>query len=122
MIKMLSGNKENPCIFSQPHPRAFLLQGDEVDFFQISAVCRGVCAYMHTTFLVVEIINHAPIKQIKIHSRPNPFVSTEIKGLMNTRDMWHKRAMKTNDELHWNAYRHYRQGRVVRSWVRVTQG
>ena len=44
--------------------------------------------------------NHAPIKQIKIHSRPNPFVSTEIKGLMNTRDMWHKRAMKTNDKLH----------------------
>ena len=29
--------------------------------------------------------NHAPIKQIKIHSRPNPFVSTEIKGLKNTR-------------------------------------
>ena len=53
--------------------------------------------------------NHAPIKQIKIHSRPNPFVSTEIKGLMNTRDMWHKRAMKTNDKLHWNAYRHFRQ-------------
>ena len=40
--------------------------------------------------------NHAPIKQIKIHSRPNP-VSTEIKGIMNMRDMWHKRAMKTND-------------------------
>ena len=53
--------------------------------------------------------NHAPIKQIKIHSRPNPFVSKEIKGLMNTRDMWHKRAMKTNDKLHWNAYRHFRQ-------------
>ena len=51
--------------------------------------------------------NHAPIKQIKIHSRPNPFVSTEIKGLMNTRDMWHKKAMKTNDKLHWN--RHFRQ-------------
>ena len=40
--------------------------------------------------------NHAPIKQIKIHSRPNP-VSTEIKGIMNMRDIWHKRAMKTND-------------------------
>ena len=40
--------------------------------------------------------NHAPIKQIKIHSRPNP-VSTEIKGIMNMRDMWHKRATKTND-------------------------
>ena len=49
------------------------------------------------------------IKQIKIHSRPNPFVSTEIKGLMNTSDMWHKRAMNTNDKLHWNAYRHFRQ-------------
>ena len=30
---------------------------------------------------------------------------------MNTRDMWHKRAMKTNDKIksHWNAYRHFRQ-------------
>ena len=26
---------------------------------------------------------------------------------MNTRDMWHKKAMKTNDKLHWN--RHFRQ-------------
>ena len=41
--------------------------------------------------------NHAPIKQIKVHSRPNPFVSTEIKGIMNIRDMWHKRPTKTND-------------------------
>ena len=24
-------------------------------FFQISAVCIGICAYMHATFLVVEI-------------------------------------------------------------------
>ena len=23
--------------------------------------------------------------------------------------MWHKRGMKTNDKLHWNAYRHFRQ-------------
>ena len=37
MIKMLSG-KENLYIF-----------------FRISAVCIGVCAYMHATFLVVEI-------------------------------------------------------------------
>ena len=62
--------------------------------------------------------NHAPIKQIKIHSRPNPFVLTEIKGLMNTRDMWHKRAMKTNDKLHWNAYRHFRQ-EVKREYIQA---
>ena len=36
-------------------------------------------------------------------------MSTEIKRLMNTRDMLHKRAMKTNDKLHWNIYRHFRQ-------------
>ena len=41
MIKMLSGNIKNIYIF----------------FFQISAVCIGVCAYMHTTFLVVEIVD-----------------------------------------------------------------
>ena len=39
MIKMLSGNKENRYIF-----------------FQISPVCiLDVCAYIHATFLVVEI-------------------------------------------------------------------
>ena len=37
MIKMLSGNK-----------KIYI-------FFQISAVCIGVCAYMHTTFVVGEI-------------------------------------------------------------------
>ena len=63
-----------------------------------------------TAFLYVFwIIMHAPIKQFKIHSRPNPFVSPEIKGLINTRDMWHKRAMKTNNKLHLDAYRHFRQ-------------
>ena len=45
-----------------------------------------------------------PSNKIKIHSRPNPFVSPE-----NTRDMWHKRPMKTEDKLHWGAYRHFRQ-------------
>ena len=38
MIKMLLGNYKNPKYF-----------------FQISAVCIGICAYMHATFLVVEI-------------------------------------------------------------------
>ena len=38
MIKILSGNEKKLYIF-----------------FQISAVCIGVCAYMHSTFLVGEI-------------------------------------------------------------------
>ena len=52
---------------------------------------------------------HAPIRRIRINSRPNPFITPEIKGLMNTRDVWHKKARKTNDKLNWNAYRFFLQ-------------
>ena len=60
--------------------------------------------------LFSEILNeHAPVKRIKIKSRPNLFVTPEIRQLMKTRDKWHKRAITTNDRLHWNAYRFFRQ-------------
>ena len=52
---------------------------------------------------------HAPIKRIKIKSRPNPFITPEIRQLMKTRDKWHKSAIRTNDKMHWNAYRSFRQ-------------
>lgn len=53
--------------------------------------------------------DHAPIKRIKIKCRPNPFVTEEIRQLMKTRDLWHRRAIRSNDRLHWNAYRCFRQ-------------
>ena len=53
--------------------------------------------------------DHAPIKRVKIKARPNPFVTTEIRQLMKTRDQWHKSAIKSNDSLHGNAYRFFRQ-------------
>ena len=60
--------------------------------------------------LFLEALNdHAPIKRIKIKSKPNPFICPEIKQLMNTRDAWHKSAIKSGDKLHWNAYRFFRQ-------------
>ena len=60
--------------------------------------------------LFLEALNdHAPIKRIRIKSKPNPFISPEIKQLMNTRDAWHKSAIKSCDKLHWNAYRFFRQ-------------
>ena len=60
--------------------------------------------------LILEALNdHAPIKRIKIKSKPNPFISPEIKQLMNTRDAWHKSAIKSGGKLHWNAYRFFRQ-------------
>ena len=66
-----------------------------------------VNAFNHLFLQVLD--EHAPIKQIRIKSRPNPFITPEIKGLMNMRDMWHKKAMKTNNKLHWNAYRFFCQ-------------
>ena len=62
---------------------------------------------------------HAPVKRIKIKSRPNPFITPEIKQLMKTRDNWHKKARKTNDKLHWNAFRFFRQ--EVKGEIRIAE-
>ena len=60
--------------------------------------------------LFLDVTNdHAPMKRVKIKSRPNPFIIPEIRQLMRTRDNWHKRAIKTKDRLHWNTYRFFRQ-------------
>ena len=69
---------------------------------------RGQLDTFNTLFS--EILNeHALVKRIKIKSRPNSFVTPEIRQLMKTRDKWHKRVITTNDRLHWNAYRFFRQ-------------
>lgn len=52
---------------------------------------------------------HAPVKRIKLKSRPNPFVTSEICALMKTRDGWHRRAVKSKDNRDWNGYRFFRQ-------------
>ena len=49
------------------------------------------------------------MKRVKIKSRPNPYVTPEIQRLMRTRDNWHKRAIKTKDQLHWNTNRFFHQ-------------
>ena len=57
-----------------------------------------------------EVLNqHAPVKRVKIRSKPNPFTTLEIRQLMRTRNQWSKLAGKTNDPLHWNGYRFFRQ-------------
>ena len=58
--------------------------------------------------LLLEVLNqHAPIKRVKIKSKPNPLITLEIRQLMRTRDQWRKLAGKTNDPLHWNGYRFF---------------
>jgi hypothetical protein len=49
--------------------------------------------------------SHAPIKNIKIRSKPNPYVTDEIRSLMKMRDKWRKFARKTNDPLAWARYK-----------------
>ena len=70
--------------------------------------------------LFLDTLNdHAPIKRFKIKSRPNPFITPEIKQLMKTRDSWHKKARKSNDRLDWNAYRFFRQ--EVKCEIRISE-
>ena len=46
---------------------------------------------------------HAPIKRIKIKSRPNPFITPETTTDENPRQLA-KKARETNDKLHWSAF------------------
>ena len=70
--------------------------------------------------LFLEVLNlHAPVKRVKIKDKPNPFITLEIRQLMKTRDQWRKLARKTNDPLHWNGYRFFRQ--EVKREIRVAE-
>ena len=51
---------------------------------------------------------HAPIKNVKLRSRPNPCVTDEICSLIRTREYWRKIARRTNDPLAWAAYRNFK--------------
>ena len=52
--------------------------------------------------------SHAPIKTVKIRSRPCPFVTREIKDLMKTRDQLHRRYLQTRDDLDWSSLKNSR--------------
>ena len=62
---------------------------------------------------------HAPIKTIKIRGKPNPCVTDNIRGLMKTRDLWRKKAKKTNDLLAWSAYKNFK--REVKREIRLAE-
>ena len=49
--------------------------------------------------------NHAPIKNIKIKSRPTPFVDDEIKLAMKERDQLHEQFSQTRCPLDWLNYK-----------------
>ena len=51
---------------------------------------------------------YAPIKTIKIRSRPCPFITQDIKDLMKRRNQLHQRFLKTRDITDWNNYKKLR--------------
>ena len=48
---------------------------------------------------------HAPVKTVKIRSRPCPFVTKEIKDLMKIRNCLHRRFLLTRNEFDWAEYK-----------------
>lgn len=51
---------------------------------------------------------HAPVKTMKVRSRPCPYVTSEIKDLMRNRDRLHNCFLQTRDINDWNRYKESR--------------
>ena len=51
---------------------------------------------------------HAPVKQIKLRSRPCPFVNQEIKDLMRSRDLLLKQFIQSRQDTEWINVKHSR--------------
>ena len=59
-------------------------------------------------YITSSIDRHAPIKVKKMRGNSNPWLTHEIRQLMNTRD-YHKRKFKqTDSEIHWESYQRLR--------------
>ena len=48
---------------------------------------------------------HAPVKTVKIRSRPCPFVTEEIKDLMKIRNRLHRRFLLMRNVFDWAEYK-----------------
>ena len=52
---------------------------------------------------------HAPVKTVKLRTRPNPFIDDNIRSLMRSRDHWQRLAWQTNDPAIWSGYHNFRR-------------
>jgi hypothetical protein len=87
--------------------------------FQVIDIFDDIDDQINAFNLLFTQVLDAPVKKIKIRSKPNPYITPEIKALMRERDKWHKSASKTKDRLHWNAYRFFRQ--EVKREIRIEE-
>ena len=49
--------------------------------------------------------NNAPVLIRRVHGRSLPWITPTIKDLMKRRDYHHKKAINTNNELHWSNHK-----------------
>ena len=49
---------------------------------------------------------HAPVKEIKLQSRPCPFVNQEIKDLMRSQDLLLKQFIQSCQDSEWINFKH----------------
>ena len=77
------------------------------------------CLYAFHQLFEQILDRHAPVKKVKIRSRPNPFITPEIRELMRTRDKWKKLAHRSNDPLAWAGFRNYK--REVKREIRIAE-
>ena len=48
--------------------------------------------------------SHAPRIRVRVRGQKVPWLTREVKQLMNERDHFHNLALRTNNELHWSSY------------------
>ena len=77
------------------------------------------CLYAFHQLFEQIVDRHAPVKKVKIRSRPNPFITPEIRELMRARDKWKKLAHRSNDPLAWAGFRNYK--REVKREIRIAE-
>ena len=51
---------------------------------------------------------HAPVVTRRVRGKTLPWFTPEIKNLMQEREHFHKKAIRTNKEIHWSSYKRLR--------------
>lgn len=121
----LKSPKPKPCFlttrsFKRYDPVAFaqdMSAQENYMFYSVSSTddVNEKLSYFNDV-LISTLDMHAPVRSIKVKSRPCPFVTTEIKELMKTRDLLHHEFKLTRLPASWATYKHYRN--LVKSTLR----
>ena len=92
--------------YSKYDPKEFCKEIREQDWDVIIQSKNVNSAWTSMKETLLRVINkHAPIIQKRVKGRYCPWLTPELKTLMNNRDKFHRKARKTMSENDWNAYK-----------------